>query len=298
MVTDPDNKPNELSWSVSGNKDLKVEIRGSKAAVMTPNPNWFGKETIKFTVKDKLGASLLNLLPLVTPINDPPQLKNIQPFTIDEKKSFPQIDFGKLVSDPDNKLDDLYWTIDNGLPPGKDKRGRETKAKAPTVKHELNFDIDKKGVLTIRTPNSYWNGSETVTINVFDPSGEKASVTAKFTVKPVNDPPVVTAIEGQETLEGKSFKPIKLDNHVKDPDNKNHEIKWTVTGNRHLDVMITSGREALIKPKRLDWFGEETLVFTAKDPAGASDKSVAKFFVKHVNSVPVMRDIPDYTIKG
>lgn len=298
VVTDPDNKPNELSWSVSGNKALKVEIRGSKAAVMTPNPNWFGKETIKFTVKDKLGASTSESVNFeVTPINDPPQLKNIQPFTIDEKKSFPQIDFGKLVSDPDNKLDDLYWTIDNGLPPGKDKRGRETKAKAPTVKHELNFDIDKKGVLTIRTPNSYWNGSETVTINVFDPSGEKASVTAKFTVKPVNDPPVVTAIEGQETLEGKSFKPIKLDNHVKDPDNKNHEIKWTVTGNRHLDVMITSGREALIKPKRLDWFGEETLVFTAKDPAGASDKSVAKFIVKHVNSVPVMRDIPDYTIK-
>ena len=228
---------------------------------MTPNPNWFGKETIKFTVKDKLGASTSESVTFeVTPINDPPQLKNIQPFTIDEKKSFPQIDFSKLVSDPDNKLEDLYWTIDNGLPPGKDRRGRATKAKAPTVKHELNFDIDNKGVLTIRTPDSYWNGSETVTINVFDPSGEKASITAKFTVKPVNDPPVVKAIDGQETLEGKGFKPIKLDNHVKDPDNKNHEIKWSVTGNRHLDVMITSGREALIKPKRLDWFGEETLV--------------------------------------
>lgn len=297
-VTDPDNKPNELSWSVSGNKDLKVEIRGSKAAVMTPNPNWFGKETIKFTVKDKLGASTSESVTFeVTPINDPPQLKNINPFTIDEKKSFPQIDFSQLVSDPDNKLGDLNWTIDNGLPPSKDKKGRLTNGKPSTVKHDLDFSIDQKGVLTIHTPDSFWNGSESVTINVFDPDGEKASVTAKFTVKPVNDSPIVTAIDGQETLEGKSFKPIKLDNHIKDPDNKNHEINWSVTGNRHLDVMITSGREALIKPKRLDWFGEETIVFTAKDPAGASDKSVAKFVVKHVNSVPVMREIPDNTIK-
>lgn len=298
IVSDPDNKPNELTWSVSGNKDLKVEIRGSKAAVITPTPYWFGKETIKFIVKDKDGASASESVVFeVTPINDPPKLKNIQPFTIEEKKTFPQIDFGKLVSDPDNKLDDLYWTLDDGLPAGKDKKGRATKPKSPTVKHQLIFNIDQKGILTIQTPNSYWNGTETVTINVFDPNGEKASVSAKFIVKPVNDPPVVTAIEGQETLEGKSFTPIKLDKHVKDPDNQNHEIKWSVSGNRHLDVMVTSGREALIKPKRLDWFGEETLVFTAKDAAGASDKSVAKFVVKHVNSVPVMRDISDYTIK-
>lgn len=298
FTSDPDNKPNELSWSASGNKDLKVEIRGSKAVVLTPNPFWFGKETITFTVKDPQGASASATVDFeVTPVNDPPSLKKVQPFTIDEKKSFAPVDFSKLVSDPDNKLEELSWTIDDEILPGKDSRGRPTKGRSSTVKHKMIFNIDQKGVLTARTPDPYWNGSETVVVNVFDPSGEKASVTVKFTVKPVNDPPVVIVIEGQETLEGKSFKPIKLDDHVKDPDNKNHEIKWSVTGNRHLDVMITSGREALIKPKRLDWFGEETLVFTAKDPAGASDKTVAKFVVKHVNSVPVIRNIPDYTIK-
>ena len=33
---DPDNKPAELRWSVSGNKDLKVDIKGSRAMVVTP----------------------------------------------------------------------------------------------------------------------------------------------------------------------------------------------------------------------------------------------------------------------
>jgi len=52
-----------------------------------------------------------------------------------------------------------------------------------------------------------------------------------------------------------------------------------------------------VKPKKADWFGEETLIFTANDPAGGQDKAVVKFTVKHVNAAPIMRDIPDFTIK-
>jgi hypothetical protein len=52
-----------------------------------------------------------------------------------------------------------------------------------------------------------------------------------------------------------------------------------------------------VKPKRQDWFGEETLVFMAQDPSGGMDKTVVKFVVKHVNAAPVMRDIQDFTIR-
>ncbi|MCQ2106432.1 MAG: tandem-95 repeat protein [Fibrobacter sp.] len=305
-ATDPDNKPNELKWTVSGNKDLKVDIKGNRAQILTPNPNWFGKETLTFTVKDIAGASASAKATFeVTPVNDPPTLKPVQPFVIDEKKTFAPFDFSKVVSDPDNKLDELVWTLDNETPasknaknaPAKGKKAKPAKNAEPPVKHEINFSISDKGVLTAEIPNKYWNGSETVTVNVFDPAGEKASVQVKYTVKPVNDPPVVKEIPGQETLEGKSFKPIKLDNYVSDPDHKVHEIKWKVTGAKNLAVEISGGREAVIKPKKADWFGEETLVFTAQDPAGGMDKTVAKFVVKHVNAAPIMRDIPDFTIK-
>ena len=301
---DPDNKPSELRWSVTGNKDLKVDIKGSRAMVVTPNPYWFGKETLTFTVKDPSGASAsANATFEVTPVNDPPTLKPVQPFVIEEKKQFQPFDFSKVVNDPDNKLSELKWTLDNDVPGAKaapakkGKKGKSAEPESAPVKHELIFNISDKGVLTCETPNKYWNGTETVTVNVFDPAGEKASVNVKFTVKPVNDPPVVKEIPGQETLEGKSFKPIKLDQYVSDPDHKPHEIKWKVTGAKNLDVMISGGREAVVKPKRQDWFGEETLVFMAQDPAGGMDKTVVKFVVKHVNAAPVMRDIPDYTIK-
>ena len=295
---DPDNKPNELHWTVSGNKDLKVDIKGTRAQVLTPNPNWFGKETLTFTVKDIAGASASAKATFeVTPVNDPPVLKPVQPFVIDEKKTFAPVDFGKMVSDPDNKLEELVWTLDNDVPNApKGKKGKKA-AGGPAVKHEINFSISDKGVLTADIPDKYWNGSETVTVNVFDPAGEKASLPVKFTVKPVNDPPLVKKIPDQETLQGSSFKPIKLDQFVTDPDNKVHEMRWKVTGAKNLAVQISAGREALVKPKKADWFGDETLIFIASDPAGATDKAVVKFTVKHVNAAPIMRDIPDYTIK-
>ena len=295
VAEDPDNKPNELHWTVTGNKDLKVDIKGSRAQILTPNPNWFGKETLTFTVKDIAGASASTQATFeVVAVNDPPTLKPVQPFVIEEKKTFAPFDFSKVVSDPDNKLDELVWTLDNEVPAVKGKKAGKN---GPAVKHEINFSIDEKGVLHAETPNPYWNGMEVVTVNVFDPAGESASIQVKYTVKPVNDPPIVKEIPGQETLQGTTFKPIKLDNYVSDPDHKTSEIRWGVTGAKNLAVQINGNREAIVRPKKPDWFGDETLIFTAKDPAGASDKAMVKFVVKHVNAAPIMRDIPDFTIK-
>ncbi len=295
VAEDPDNKPNELRWTVTGNKDLKVDIKGSRAQILTPNPNWFGKETLTFTVKDIAGASASTQATFeVVAVNDPPTLKPVQPFVIEEKKTFAPFDFSKVVSDPDNKLEELVWTLDNEVPAIKGKKAGKN---GPAVKHEMNFSIDEKGVLHAETPNPYWNGMEVVTVNVFDPAGESASIQVKYTVKPVNDPPIVKEIPGQETLQGTTFKPIKLDNYVSDPDHKVSEIRWGVTGAKNLAVQINSNREAIVKPKKADWFGDETLIFTAKDPAGGSDKAMVKFVVKHVNAAPIMRDIPDHTIK-
>jgi len=309
IVNDPDNKPNELKWTVSGNKDLVVDIKNGRASVTTPNPNWFGKETLTFTVMDPAGDKQSAKATFeVIPVNDPPKFKPIPPQVIDEKKTFPAIDLTKFVTDPDNSVDELKWSIDGENPfaaaPAKSKKKDKKKKKhveeepAPKFgKHELKYNISDKGILTVEIPNKYWNGSETVTINVFDPSKEKASTEVRFTVKSVNDVPVVKEIPGQTTLEGKAFKPINLDDFVSDPDHKNSEIRWKVTGAKNLDVRINANRVAEIKPRRDNWFGDETLVFTATDPAGGTDKSVVKFVVKHVNAAPVMRDIPDYTIR-
>ena len=297
VAKDPDNKPNELKWTVSGNKELKVEIKGTRANVTTPSVNWYGQETLVFKVSDPQGLSdEAKVTFKVTPVNDPPTFKQIKPVEIKEKQEFPVIDLSAYVKDPDNKITELYFTRDDGEPAGKDKRGRKTKAKAPKTNRTLDYSFSD-GKLTVMTPNENWNGSETITINAFDPSGEKASTQLRLVVHPVNDPPKVSEIPGEKILEGKSFKAISLDKYVKDPDNKPSEMKWSVSGARMLNVQISGARVATIKPKKADWSGSEKITFIVRDPAGITAKTTAEFVVQHVNAVPEMKDIPDYTIK-
>ena len=297
-VSDPDNRPNELKWNVSGNKNLKVEIRGSRMNVATPNEYWNGTETLVLTVSDPAGArASAKVTFTVTPVNDPPHFNKVPVQQIKEKEQFQPIDFSKFIVDPDNKPSEMRWTLDDGEPAKKDKRGRMGKAKRPTVKHPLAYDISDAGVLTVTIPNQYWNGKDKITVNAYDPSGEKASIDVNLIVIPVNDPPVLKKIPDMVTNEGTKFKPIKLDQYVTDPDNKPHELRWSVTGNRHLEVMITGGREAIVRPSRVDWYGKEAITFIAKDPAGATAKTTVNFEVKHVNAVPEIRPIRDVTMK-
>ena len=298
FVNDPDNRPNEIKWSVSGNKELQVKITGARVQIAVPNDHWNGSEKLTFTATDPAGASASATATFTaTPVNDPPHFNKLPPQTIKEKEEFKPIDLAKLVVDPDNKASEMRWTLDDGEPAQKDKRGRMGKAKRPTVKHPLSYDLSDAGVLTVNIPNEYWNGKDKIKVNAYDPAGEKASLDIEFIVKPVNDPPVLSKIPDMVTNEGTKFKPIKLDNFVKDPDNKPHELHWTASGNRHLEVMITGGREAIVRPNRADWYGKETVTFIVKDPAGATAKTAVNFEVKHVNAVPEIRPIRDVTMK-
>lgn len=73
----------------------------------------------------------------VTPVNDPPRFNKVPVQQIKEKEHFQPIDFSKFIVDPDNKPSEMRWTLDDGAPAQKDKRGRMGKAKRPTVKHPL-----------------------------------------------------------------------------------------------------------------------------------------------------------------
>ncbi|MCK9182112.1 MAG: tandem-95 repeat protein [Fibrobacteraceae bacterium] len=298
FATDPDNRPNELTWTVSGNKALKADVRGSRVNIATPDPNWNGSETLTFTVTDPRGASASSKTTFtVTPVNDPPEFSKLPVQTINEKQSFDPIDISKFVSDPDNSPSEMKWSLDDATPSYKDAKGRLIKGKASSTRHPLSYDINDAGILTVTVPDKYWNGSDKVRVNAYDPSGTKATTEVNFVVRPINDPPTMQPIENQTTTEGKNFKPIKLDNYVTDPDNKPYELHWSVSGNRHLEVMITGGREALVKPTRVDWFGKEAITFIVTDPSRASAKVTANFEIKHVNAVPEIRPIQDVTIR-
>jgi hypothetical protein len=104
-------------------------------------------------------------------------------------------------------------------------------------------------------------------------------------------PPDVGDIPDQTIDEGGAFAAIALDDYVSDLDNADSEITWTTAGQTDLIVTIGPGRVATIATPDDDWFGTETVTFTATDPDLQSDDDAATFTVNPVNDPPVLAPI-------
>ncbi len=207
----------------------------------------------------------------------PPVVDDIPAQTTDEGSSFSTIHLDDYVQDGDHPDDSLSWTYSGNT--------------------DLIVSINDNRQATVTIPDENWNGSEIITFTATDPGGYSDSDTVKFTVNPVNDPPVVSDIPDQTIDEGGSFSDIALNDYVSDIDNSDADITWTASGNSELQVNIDSQTHiAHITTPNGDWNGSETITFTATDPGGLSDSDAATFTVNPVNDAPVVSDIPDQTI--
>ncbi|MBN2481446.1 MAG: cadherin-like domain-containing protein [Bacteroidales bacterium] len=134
--------------------------------------------------------------------------------------------------------------------------------------------------------------NRTVSFTVNDGSNPSNTVTRTVSVTAVNDPPVVSDIPDQTVAEGESFTTITLDNYVTDPDHTDAEMVWTYAGNVQLTVNINN-RIATITIPAGEWYGSETITFTATDPPGGYDSDPAMFTV---TAAPVLGNIEPVTI--
>jgi hypothetical protein len=271
-VYDESNPDNQLDWTFSGNVELNVWIDGSRVAhIEAPNPDWNGSETVTFTATDPNGLFGSDDATFAwTPVNDPPVVSGIPDQTIDEGESFIVFDLDTYVTDVDNDTTELNWSSSGNV--------------------DLGVSIDGDHKVTIMIPNPDWYGQETITFTATDPGSESGSDAAVFTVNNINDPPVVGDIPNQTIAEGGSFATIPLDDYVEDVDNDDSEMDWTWTGNSELDVSIDGNRVATIVIPHPDWFGTETITFTATDPGSDSDSDPATFEVTNVPDDPVAPD--------
>ncbi len=260
-VSDADNEAAEIAWIYTGNTDLSVSISDARVATIdVPGPEWSGSEIITFTATDPGGLSNSDTATFtVTAVGDPPVVSDIPDQTIAEGDTFASVSLDEYVSDPDNEAAEIAWTYTGNV--------------------DLSVSISDARVATIAVPDPEWSGSETITFTATDPGGLSNSDTATFTVTAVNDPPVVSDMPDQTIVQGDVFASISLDDYVSDADNEAVEIAWTYTGNVDLSVSISDDRVATIAVPAPEWFGSETITFTATDPGGLSDSKDAGFTV-------------------
>ncbi|MBP1668025.1 MAG: hypothetical protein H6Q21_391, partial [Bacteroidetes bacterium] len=134
----------------------------------------------------------------VTAVNDAPVVTDIPDQTIAEGSSFTTINLDGYVSDVETPDAGIAWTYSGNT--------------------SLTVSITSR-VATISTPNSNWNGSETITFTATDNDATNPlsdSDNATFTVTAVNDAPVVGNIPNQTIAEGASFATINLNSYVSD----------------------------------------------------------------------------------
>ncbi|KPA16219.1 hypothetical protein MHK_003574, partial [Candidatus Magnetomorum sp. HK-1] len=92
FVSDVDNTDAEISWTATGQSQLTITIENRIANIILPNNDWNGSETILFTATDT-GSLTSNstVVFTVTPVNDPPQITDIENQNISEGNTFASI---------------------------------------------------------------------------------------------------------------------------------------------------------------------------------------------------------------
>jgi subtilisin family serine protease/subtilisin-like proprotein convertase family protein len=274
-VTDAETPDASIIWTYAGNSELSVNIVNRVATIVLPDPDWNGLETITFTATDQGGLQDSDPATFwMQGVNDAPVVTDIPNQTIDGGDSFAQIHLDNYVSDAEDADASIIWVYSGNS--------------------DLQVDITNR-VATISYDGG-WSGSETITFTAWDTGGMSDSDNAVFTVEQAaNTPPAVSDIPNQMIDEGDSFTQINLDNYVTDVETADDDIIWTYTGNSELTVSIVN-RVATIGIPDPDWYGLETITFTATDEGGLQDDDPAIFWVEAVNDAPVVTNIPNQTV--
>ncbi|EJG2006533.1 tandem-95 repeat protein [Vibrio parahaemolyticus] len=155
----------------------------------------------------------------------------------------------------------------------------------------LNFSVSgnsnvlvsiENGIATI-SPTADWNGSETLTFNATDPSGESVSQTVDFTVAPVvdieadstnvvEDTPTIINVLGNDTFEG--------DGKVVSLDTNNGPSNGTVSVNPDGSVTYTPND---------NYVGKDTFTYVVTS-GGVSESTTVTVNVTPVNDKPESED--------
>jgi hypothetical protein len=172
-VNDPDQEKDELSWSVSGQKQLLPLIQNRILSVTQPDTNWFGSESLTLKVIDPGGLSdSTQIIYTVTPVNDPPiWVSPVPDFAVNEDTDLfiPLDTLWQWVADIDDPDPQLSFTIQP-----------QTGVVSEFITESKRYRI--RG-------NQDWNGSAELIFTVTDTSGLAAIDTCRITVIAVPDQP-------------------------------------------------------------------------------------------------------------
>ncbi|NMC16674.1 MAG: tandem-95 repeat protein [Chloroflexi bacterium] len=265
-VTDLDNSPAEMTWSVSGNSALSVVITDRVATIGVPDAEWSGVETLTFRATDP-GALYAEDAAVftVTAVNDAPLVSDIPDQNIAAGGIFTPIALDEYVSDMDNADAELVWSVSGNV--------------------ELTVTITDR-VALISAPAG-WAGTETLTFRATDPFGLFAEDAASFTIQVINNAPIATPLTVSTSVDQR----VNFTLTGTDPDGD--ALQFNITSNPTHGTLAGYIPNMIYIPDE-GFYGQDSFTFVVFD--GIVESEPATVTIEVINQAPVVSDIPDQTI--
>ena len=272
LVEDPDTPAQQLSWAGAGSHHLTVSIEGPPyRARLIPDADWSGTEFATFVVTDDFGfADTTRVAVTVQPINDPPRLLAAPNVRLTSGRQDSSLVIAELAADVEDLSLTLSWT-------GADQ-----------------IAIEQRDGRLVLSGADGWFGTEQIQLRVEDSGGLIDTAPLTVTVVPSVPPSLVGAPQRQGMAAGGNFI-LNLDDLVVDPDDTDHTLSWSITGQQQLRVLLSSSRAARIEAPA-DFSGVETLTFTVADPTGESTSFDLLVFTAPLSGEPLIAELPEVSL--
>ena len=259
-VEDPDNTPRELSWKVTGMKDLIVVITNHTALVQTPSASWSGKEQLRFTAIDPTGLTGATLATFeARPGYVPPRAVPDVASTLENTP----VEIDVLANDSDPAGHPLSIASFSRAALGKITR-------------------TDQGTL-LYTPKTYTNGVDTFTYFLSNGNGGMSLGSVTVRIIPVNQAP--SANPDYVLLDEDASLDIDVLANDSDPDNDPLTI-INFTKPDHGTLTLGPQQTFHYQPAT-HYRGNDSFTYTVSDPQGLTNQSSVGIIVKPVNHPPI-----------
>ncbi len=232
----------------------------------TPAENYFGTDTITYTVTDgELLSNEATVTITVNPVND-------APVAFDDAAETDE-DTPVNIDVNDNDLDVENDTLSPVI---------VTQPANGTVV------LEEDGTLTY-TPNPDFNGTDTFTYAASDGELESEPATVTVTVNPVNDPPVAES----DTAETDQNTPVDIAVLGNDSDIDGDDLTpIIVTGPASGSATVNEDGTITYTPNE-DFTGTDTFTYVANDGTENSNEATVTITVNAAPDGPTLEEIPD-----
>ena len=259
LANDGDVDGDSLSVTLASASNGAASILGNGNIAYTPNGNYFGSDTISYTISDGKGGTAGSTVAVtVQGVPDPPVANNDTGITVDEDSSNNIIDVTANDTDPDG--DTLTVTV----------------ASASTG------TATPDGGRVRYTPPANFSGQVTINYTINDGTGRTDSATVSVTVRSVNDPPVAnndTATVAEDSRNN------RINVTANDTDADGDTLTVTAASAQNGSVTFSGG--IVTYTPNANFSGSDTINYTISDGNGGTDSATVAVTVTEQNDPPV-----------